>query len=352
MPKGEDNMDFLKTLLVYMSMTMAASMQGGTLPEPTPTPTTPPAAVVSTAAPATTTAPSAPVVTLAGTAATATPTPVPKPDITPNPNYRNLSKGDRGDRVKKLQERLIELGYLAGTADGSYGNQTRRAVMRFQYYNGLQQDGVAGRATQTVLFEYENVMPYPASPTPAASEAPLSSPTSDPVLTLAPLEAVTTAGTQEIVLQDATPEPVPALDVALTPLEGGSVTLNGTVLTLLSQQGNVSVSVAPHMFVSEDGDVYLSITDLCTAIPAWTLTTTADEAGQAVHWNITANGHTVTAYTIDGGFASLVDGVHQPFVAGDLVVHDNDLLVRTSYLHTALSLQVVYDDETNVVELK
>ena len=297
-------MDFLKTLLVYMSMTMAASMQGGTLPEPTPTPTTPPAAVVSTAAPATTTAPSAPVVTLAGTAATATPTPVPKPDITPNPNYRNLSKGDRGDRVKKLQERLIELGYLTGTADGSYGNQTRRAVMRFQYYNGLQQDGVAGRATQTVLFEYENVMPYPASPTPAASEAPLSSPTSDPVL------------------------------------------------TLLSQQGNVSTSVAPHMFVSEDGDVYLSITDLCTAVPAWTLTTTADEAGQAIHWNITANGHTVTAYTIDGGFASIVDGVHQPFVAGDLVVHDNDLLVRTSYLHTALSLQVVYDDETNVVELK
>ncbi|MBR5708494.1 MAG: peptidoglycan-binding protein, partial [Oscillospiraceae bacterium] len=35
------------------------------------------------------------------------------------------SVGDKGDAVKKVQKRLIALGYLSdGGADGSYGNQT------------------------------------------------------------------------------------------------------------------------------------------------------------------------------------------------------------------------------------
>jgi len=65
---------------------------------------------------------------------------------------------------------LIELGYLTGEADGAYGGKTRKAVLLFQYYNGLQQDGIAGRKTQTVLFEDPDVVANPDAPTPAPTE--------------------------------------------------------------------------------------------------------------------------------------------------------------------------------------
>ncbi|MBQ3668244.1 MAG: polysaccharide deacetylase family protein [Clostridia bacterium] len=56
--------------------------------------------------------------------------------------------------VQLLQNRLIELGYLTPTAavDGDYGSNTKLAVQLFQRYNGLEADGLAGSATQTLLF--------------------------------------------------------------------------------------------------------------------------------------------------------------------------------------------------------
>ena len=41
-----------------------------------------------------------------------------------------LQKGSKGDEVKNLQSRLIELGYICGTgtADGIYGNGTYNSV--------------------------------------------------------------------------------------------------------------------------------------------------------------------------------------------------------------------------------
>jgi peptidoglycan hydrolase-like protein with peptidoglycan-binding domain len=38
---------------------------------------------------------------------------------------------DRGDQVVKLQERLIQLGFLTGEADGQYGKKTETAILRF-----------------------------------------------------------------------------------------------------------------------------------------------------------------------------------------------------------------------------
>jgi hypothetical protein len=49
------------------------------------------------------------------------------------------------------QERLIELGYLVGGADGEQGQQTTSAVMAFQAVNGLRVDGVLGPQTLEVL---------------------------------------------------------------------------------------------------------------------------------------------------------------------------------------------------------
>ena len=49
------------------------------------------------------------------------------------------------------QERLIELDYLVGAADGEQGQQTTSAVMAFQAVNGLSVDGVLGPQTLEVL---------------------------------------------------------------------------------------------------------------------------------------------------------------------------------------------------------
>ena len=57
-------------------------------------------------------------------------------------------QGDNGDAVRNVQKRLITLGYLAsGSADGSYGNQTKNAVMEFQKNNGLSQTGRVNSST-------------------------------------------------------------------------------------------------------------------------------------------------------------------------------------------------------------
>ncbi len=55
------------------------------------------------------------------------------------------------EQVKQLQMGLIGLGYLQGTADGSYGPKTRAAVRDFQRVYGLGADGSAGPDTMTAL---------------------------------------------------------------------------------------------------------------------------------------------------------------------------------------------------------
>lgn len=67
-------------------------------------------------------------------------------------NYNTLQKGDKGDEVKALQQRLIDLKYLNDTADGSYGKKTQSAVERFQSKNSLTETGIADPATQALLF--------------------------------------------------------------------------------------------------------------------------------------------------------------------------------------------------------
>ena len=51
-----------------------------------------------------------------------------------------------------LQNRLIELGYLDDSADGTYGENTQTAVREFQKSNGLEPTGVADPATQEKMY--------------------------------------------------------------------------------------------------------------------------------------------------------------------------------------------------------
>ena len=77
-----------------------------------------------------------------------TPEPTPTPDVT----YEPLAQGMKGDAVKDVQQRLIELGYLNGGADGNYGGKTAAAVKAFQQASGMEPTGEADDLTQKALF--------------------------------------------------------------------------------------------------------------------------------------------------------------------------------------------------------
>lgn len=59
---------------------------------------------------------------------------------------------DSGAHVVMLQNRLQQLGYLSGAADGQYGSGTESAVLLFQEANGLTPTGIADDSTQSVLY--------------------------------------------------------------------------------------------------------------------------------------------------------------------------------------------------------
>lgn len=80
------------------------------------------------------------------------------PDNTPEPTpqYVTLKKHDKSEEVNDLQYRLMDLGYLDIDEPTNYfGSSTETAVILFQRQHGLQQDGVAGNETQTILFSDE-----------------------------------------------------------------------------------------------------------------------------------------------------------------------------------------------------
>ena len=66
---------------------------------------------------------------------------------------RDLGRGDDGDDVKALQEKLIKLGYDLGVwgADGDFGAATEAAVLDLQKKYGLTQDGMVGNTTMGII---------------------------------------------------------------------------------------------------------------------------------------------------------------------------------------------------------
>ncbi|NDJ21566.1 cell wall-binding protein [Nostoc sp. B(2019)] len=66
-----------------------------------------------------------------------------------NSNY--LVKGDEGENVRVLQERLRVAGFYYGNATGIFGPITEEAVKRFQNSYKLDADGIVGPATLSKL---------------------------------------------------------------------------------------------------------------------------------------------------------------------------------------------------------
>lgn len=67
-------------------------------------------------------------------------------------SYPTLKLGSKGSAVSKLQQSLNSNGFSCGSVDGSYGPQTKKAVINFQKAKGLTVDGIAGPQTQGVLY--------------------------------------------------------------------------------------------------------------------------------------------------------------------------------------------------------
>lgn len=111
---------------------------------------------------------------------------MPKP--TPTPTAR--AHGAQGSDIELSQQRLAEWGFLGGSVDGHYGDDTEDAVKEFKTY------------------QYEDYLAYlEANPTP--SPAPTPTPTPAPTPTLAP-------GEQPRVV-DATIAPTPSPTPSPTP---------------------------------------------------------------------------------------------------------------------------------------
>lgn len=334
-------MDFLKTLLAYVALTVAFSVQEGPLPQDVPTPTPLPPNV--TASPI----PNAPAATDVPTA-TPTASPIPEPTITPNMGYKTVQWQDRGSGVLKVQKKLIELGYLAeGEDDGAYGSKTTAAVRRFQKANGLSVDGIAGQATQTRLFEDPNVVPYSpptvpptATPTPAPeTPAPSAAPTAEDL----PLPDVTDAFPVDVVTTEApvyTPE-------GLTLLPNGSIILGngGATLTMTVTQDGVGYTRRPSLWVNTVGSPVMSLRELAACIDDWQL-----DVSESGVWVLSAAGYTVVIRETDSGLSVMVDGSPVAMESGAVRLDNGEVYISDMFLRTALKATTIFDsDEQSLI---
>ena len=121
---------------------------------------------------------------------------MPEPDAYVIPEYKLLDKKHSYVYdVYLLQQRLIELGWLDGTADGVYGDDTYMAVGYFQKAIGMQPNGNATPETQEALYKDDAPRSNDgrtAIGAPASTSAPTTATATAPVHTTAPREAVPT----------------------------------------------------------------------------------------------------------------------------------------------------------------
>jgi peptidoglycan hydrolase-like protein with peptidoglycan-binding domain len=97
----------------------------------------------------------------------------------PQPTSREIliQKGDRGENVTELQQRLQSLGYAVGGVDGVYGEMTAAAVRDFQQSHGLTP--VDGKVSPTEVAKLE-----------ASTQSPIALPPAQPsndIMSLGPL---------------------------------------------------------------------------------------------------------------------------------------------------------------------
>ncbi len=95
------------------------------------------------------------------TAAPTTTAPPPPPTLVTVPVAASIEPvpiigRQSGHGARRVQERLLELGFWLQAANGDYGVTTRQAVMAFQKYRGLEPNESVDEATAAALGEAQN----------------------------------------------------------------------------------------------------------------------------------------------------------------------------------------------------
>ena len=396
-------MDLMKTLLIYMTATMTLAVQSTTAPQVTPTPSPVPvetAIVQQGENPGDPDAEITFVLEVTPEPAKETMTPFPVLQITPNTKgYHNLGMGGKGKEVKRLQEKLIELRYMPeGTADGAYGRQTYNAVKKFQKYNGLTADGIAGRRTQTNLFENPDaarnpeVTPTPAPETaaPAETEAPetIAPPVTEAPEKAGPTEApeeTETPEESEAAEESEAPEETEAPEAGEAPGETGApgsaepavetenpedgepdiienVDLDAEVYEPLVAAIALNEGDGPLEFVEtvdgvpktarprlsqNSGKIRVSLDDLCKCVGTWQLTD--DGVGSVV---LEAAGYTLALYNDDNGCSATVDGKEISMKDEDFDFTTDGHFIDAEFLASALHGEAEWDGEENTLMLR
>jgi len=88
---------------------------------------------------------------------------------------KKLKNGSTGEQVKKLQQRLHDLGYLdESKVSGNFMKYTTRAVKLIQTQNGLPSSGIVDEETWNVIFNTSRVVlpEHTPKPTPAPTPVP------------------------------------------------------------------------------------------------------------------------------------------------------------------------------------
>lgn len=70
-------------------------------------------------------------------------------------------RGDKNETVKSIQEMLIRLKYLNGSADGDFGGKTATAIQAFQKDNGFPEDGIVTQEVFDALSSAYEAAPIP-----------------------------------------------------------------------------------------------------------------------------------------------------------------------------------------------
>ena len=320
-------MDLIQSLMLFMAVSYSTAVTVAVPPAEMPTATPAPTAVFVTATPE----PEGDLISVISTPLPEiTPTPTPAPAITPNTRYKILRKGDKGEEVRRMQQRLMELGYLNGNIDGSFGYQTYSAVLAFQKANGLTRDGEAGPATLTRLFEDPNVIPNLAVLTP--SPEPTATPRPDGLI---PIPENGTASWDAIHLH--------------------TVLYNDRSITI-AHEGYPST--APQMWLRGD-ELMFSLNELSEAA-GWTLVADGGE-----NFSLQVAGYDLDASVIESALELRVGeqgyfdayavsdaGVHQNVQQGDVVSENGQWYVSAGFLKKALKAEIVWDEDENTVIIR
>ena len=121
------------------------------------------------------------------------------------PYYPVLKLDTNGSATQRLQQKLIQLGYLEGAADGFYGVKTEEAVRQLEaYVRELEQD---------VIDDLTGPTPTPTlEPTPTPRPTPTPQPNTIALAAITPMPTVAPSPTPE---PEPTPKPTP-----MTPVDG------------------------------------------------------------------------------------------------------------------------------------